>query len=149
MQPLHLDFKPSYQLTILLTSMGLAMAAILFAMPIVWHIKLCMLLVITAGVLYAVAQYALLLMPRSVIAIAITQQNKLHITYQHGQEIGDLSVCGETVVTPYLTVIRLQQNNASGLRRVFKINIVVMPYSAEAASFRKLRIWLRWGIKPV
>jgi toxin CptA len=149
MQPLHLNFKPSYQLTILLIGMGLIMSAILIAMPIVWHIKLSILVLIVASVTYATAKYALLLLPVSVIALDITQQNKINIKLKDGLEMNEVSVCAETVVTPYLTVLRLQQKNAPLLRRVFKISIVVLTDTTDAASFRKLRVWLRWGAKPV
>lgn len=149
MQPLHLNFKPSYQLTILLISMGLMMSAILIAMPIVWHIKLSLLLLMVASVTYATAKYALLLLPVSVIALDITQQNKINIKLKDGHEMNEVSVCAETVVTPYLTVLRLQQKNAPLLQRVFKISIVVMTDTTDTASFRKLRTWLRWGTKPV
>lgn len=149
MQPLHVDFKPSYQLTLLLTCMGLAMSTILIAMPIVWHIKLCVLLWMVASVMYVTAKYALLILPSSVVALHVTQQNKLHFWYKGDQESHEVAVCGETVVTPYLTVIRLQEKNAPLLRRVFKNSIVVMADTTDATSFRKLRTWLRWGINSL
>lgn len=149
MQPLHLNFKPSYRLAFMLVCMGLMMAAILIAMPIIWHIKLAMLLLIIASVIFAVVKYALLILPASIIAIDITQQNKIYITRGNGADDHEFVICGDTVVTPYLTVINLQQKNAPLLRRVFKISIVAMSDTTDAASFRKLRTWLRWGIKPV
>lgn len=154
MQPLLVDFKPSYQLTLLLIGMGLSMSAILIAMPIVWHIKLCVLLWMVASVIYATAKYALLMLPSSVVALHVAQQkvgrqNKIHIKRRGDHDSHEVAVCGETVVTPYLTVIRLQQKNAPLLRRVFKINIVLMADTTDATSFRKLRTWLRWGIRSL
>lgn len=149
MQPLRLNFKPSYRLTCMLVCMGLMMATILIAMPIIWHIKLAVLLLIIASVIFAVVKYALLILPASIVAIDVTSQNKIYITRRNGQDDHEFAICGDSVVTPYLTVINLQQKNAPLLRRVFKISIVVLPDTTDAASFRKLRTWLRWGIKPV
>lgn len=125
------------------------MAIILIAMPIIWHIKLAVLLLIIASVIFAVVKYALLILPASIVAIDVTSQNKIYITRRNGLDDHEFAICGDSVVTPYLTVINLQQKNAPLLRRVFKISIVLLPDTTDAASFRKLRTWLRWGIKPV
>lgn len=146
MQPLHLDFKPSYRLASMLASMGLLMAVILIAMPLLWPIKLALFILMLAAVIYATAKHALLLLPTSIVTLTVNHQNKLDLLLKSGLRLSDLCVCAETVVTPYLSVIRLQQKNAPWLRRVFKITMVVMADSADAASFRKLRTWLRWGV---
>lgn len=145
MQSLHIDFKPSYQLTALLAGMSVTMIAILIVMPIVWYIKLAIALVVIANASYAIAKYAVLALPSSCIALKLTQQNLLEIMRKDGHSCIDLHVCADSVVTPYLTVIRLQQKNAPLLRRAVKVSIIVLADSTHADSFRKLRTWLRWG----
>lgn len=149
MQPQHLNFKPSRILALLLAAMGLSVSAILIVMPLLWYVKSGIFLWVFISVIYGIAKYALLSLPFSVIAFDISQQNKLDISYRNGQLMRDVSVCNDSVVTEYLTVIRLEQKNAPLLRRVFKTNILLMPDSLDAASYRRLRTWLRWGIKPI
>jgi len=149
MQPLHLDFKSSYRLASMLAGMGLLMAVILIAMPLLWPIKLALFILALAAVIYATAKHALLLLPTSIVGLTVNHQNRLELMFKNGVRLSDLCVCAETVVTPYLSVIRLQQKNAPWLRRVFKISIVVLPDSTDADSFRKLRTWLRWGVNSL
>jgi len=145
MQPLHLDFKPSYRLASMLAGMGLMATVILIAMPILWPIKLSLSILVIAAVIYAIAKYALLILPASMVMLTVNPQNKLEAALKSGVRLTDVGVCAETVVSPYLTVIRLQQKNAPWRKRVFKISLVVMPDSVDSTSFRKLRTWLRWG----
>lgn len=145
MQPLHLDFKPSYRLASMLAGMGLMATVILIAMPILWPIKLSLSIFVIAAVIYAIAKYALLILPASMVMLTVNPQNKLEAALKSGVRLTDVGVCAETVVSPYLTVIRLQQKNAPWRKRVFKISVVVMPDSVDSTSFRKLRTWLRWG----
>jgi hypothetical protein len=145
MQPLHLDFKPSYRLASMLAGMGLMATVILIAMPILWPIKLSLSIFVIAAVIYAIAKYALLILPASMVMLTVNPQYKLEAALKSGVRLTDVGVCAETVVSPYLTVIRLQQKNAPWRKRVFKISVVVMPDSVDPASFRKLRTWLRWG----
>lgn len=149
MQPQHLDFKPSKLLTLLLAGVGLSASVILVAMPMLWYVKSGVLILIFISVIYALAKYALLILPGSVIAFDISAQNKLDITYKNGYLMRDASVCHDSVVTAYLTVIRLQQKNAPLIRRVFKTTILVLPDCTDATAYRRLRTWLRWGVKPI
>lgn len=125
------------------------MTAILIAMPLLWHIKLGILLILCVTVVTAVAKYALLLTPGAIVALSINQQNELHIMRKDGVLLEGLSVCGETVVTPYLCLIRLQNKNAPFIWRVFKVSIVLLSDTAAADSLRRLRVWLRWGVNPI
>ena len=125
------------------------MAVILIVMPLVWHIKLGILLMLCVSVVIAVAKYALLLTPGAIVALSINQQNELQIWRKDGICLEGLCVCSETLVTPYLCLIRLQHKNAPFIRRVFKISIVLFSDTADADNLRRLRTWLRWGIKPI
>jgi len=56
-----------------------------------------------------------------------------------------VSVTSDSVVTPYLTVVRFYQKNAAILSRVFSFKMIILPDSLDAESYRLLRVWLRWG----
>ncbi|OYY82251.1 MAG: hypothetical protein B7Y34_03000 [Methylophilales bacterium 16-45-9] len=86
------------------------------------------------------------MLPWSCVALSVSSNNALKITLRDGTQLSDLAVATDTVVTPYLTVLRYQQKNAPFLRRVFKSSLIVMPDTTDKESFRKLRVWLRWGV---
>lgn len=146
MKPLHIDFKPTKQLSALLVIMSAAMCAILIPLPFSWQIKLAVVVSVVISLSYAVAANCLLMLPWSCVALSVSSNNALKITLRDGTQLSDLAVATDTVVTPYLTVLRYQQKNAPFLRRVFKSSLIVMPDATDKESFRKLRVWLRWGV---
>jgi len=145
MQPLHINFKPTYTLTALLVMMSAAMCAILIPLSLSWQIKLAIVVAVIICLSYMLAEKCLLILPWSCVALSINIKNELMVTRRNGTQLSNLAVDVDTVVTPYLTVIRYQQKNAPLLQRVFKHNQIVMCDSTDEDSFRKLRVWLRWA----
>jgi toxin CptA len=145
MKPLHINFKPSYQLTALFVAMGVAMCAILIPLPFSWQIKLAVVIIVITCVSYATAAVSLLILPRSCVALQVNVKNELEIIRNDGSRLCNLLLSRDSVVSPYLTVMRYQQKNAPFWQRVFKASIIILPDSTDAESFRQLRIWLRWG----
>lgn len=146
MKPLHINFKPSYRLTALLLLMSVAMSAILIPLPLSWQIKLAIVTSVAISASYAVALNALLILPWSCVGLRVNVKNELEIIRRDGSKYSAVHICNDTVVTPYLTVIRYQQKNAPFFQRVFKSSMIVTNDSTDAGSFRQLRVWLRWGI---
>lgn len=146
MKPLHINFKPSKQLSGLLAMMSAVMCAILIPLPFSWQIKFAIVLSVAISLSYVLAAKCLLILPWSCVTLSVSSKNELKITLRDGTQLSDLTVAADTVVTPYLTVVRYEQKNAPFLRRVFKSNLIVMPDSTDKDSLRQLRIWLRWGV---
>jgi hypothetical protein len=65
-----------------------------------------------------------------------------------GTQLSGLIVCADSVVTPYLTVVRYRSNNASLLRHIFTAPLIILPDAIDVESYRQLRVWLRWGQVP-
>jgi toxin CptA len=146
MKPLHINFKPSQRLTSILVMMSMTMCAILISLPLPWQIKLFIVILVVIMTSYAVALSSLLILPWSCVALRVNIKNELEIICRDGSKYSDVLICNDTVVTPYLVVIRYQQKNVPFLQRVFKASMIVTKDSTDAESFRRLRVWLRWGI---
>lgn len=144
-KPLVINFKPSYALSALITLMSFFMGSILIPLHLYWQIKLALLLVIAFSAAYAVCCHGLLLMPWSYASLQVNVKNELKIIRRDGVELAAATVAADSVVTPYLTVIGFNQENASLFSRVFSSRLVVLPDALDAESYRQLRVWLRWG----
>ena len=123
------------------------MGCILIPLDLYWQIKLAIVAAIGFSAVYAVCCYGLLLLPWSCVGLAVNAKNELLITRRDGVQMVDVSVTADSVVTPYLTVVRFYQKNAAILSCVFSFKMVILPDSLDAESYRQLRVWLRWG-KP-
>ncbi len=143
-KPIQLDFKPSITLTLIICTMGLCAGAILILPALVWQIKLMLGTGILGAVIYAVCQYGLLLLPWSCVALSIGSNNQLQLLCRNGNR-WHANVRGDSVVTPYLTVMNYDVPNVPLLARLFTTHLVILPDMLDEESFRKLRVWLRWG----
>jgi len=121
------------------------MCCILIPLTLPWQIKLLLVAAIVSSATYAVFGYGLLLFPWSAVALTVNVKNELQITRRDGVQLSDLSVCADSVVTPYLTVIHVYAKNAPLWRRIFTRHLIVLPDAVDAESYRQLRVWLRWG----
>ena len=141
---MQLDFKPSITLTLITCAMGLGAGVILILPALIGQIKLMLGMVILSAVIYTVCQYGLLLLPWSYIALNVSSSNLLQLVRRDGKQI-DVHVCGDSVVTPFLTVVNCQVADAPLLTRLFAPHLVILPDALDAESYRQLRVWLRWG----
>jgi len=121
------------------------MGCILIPLHLSWLIKFSLIVVIMLYAIYVVCRYGLLLLPWSHLALSVNAKNALQITRRDGLQLSDLSICADSVVTPYLTVIRFQQKNATMISRIFCSQLIILPDAIDAESYRQLRVWLRWG----
>lgn len=121
------------------------MSGILILLDLYWQLKLAIVTVIAFSAGYAVYCYGLLLLPWSCIALAVNAKNQLLVTRRDGTQMVDVAVAADSVVTPYLTVVRFYRKNAAVLSRIFSLQMIILPDSLDAESYRQLRVWLRWG----
>ena len=88
---------------------------------------------------YNIFRDALLRLPGSVVALEVTSQGHLRCQCRSGEWL-DAAVCGNSFVTPWLTVLNLRLPGKRCARHA-----LVLPDSADGEMFRRLRVWLRWG----
>ena len=124
------------------------MSCILIPLPLSWQIKLLLVMTLMLSATYAVCGYALLLLPWSGVALTVDTKNELRVMCRDGTQRSGLIVCADSVVTPYLTVVRYRSKNAPLLRRILTARLIILPDATDVESYRQLRVWLRWGQAP-
>ena len=130
--------------------MGLAMGCILIPLALLWQIKLLLAVAVMLSAGYAVYGYGLLRLQWSAVALTVNARNELQITRRDGARLSELSVCADSIVTPYLTIVRYHPKHAPLWRRVlgrrvFASSLIILPDAVDAEGYRQLRVWLRWG----
>jgi hypothetical protein len=75
--------------------------------------------------------------------IKVNIKNQLQLIRQDGQEL-NVTALGNTLVTPYLTVLNCRYNQTNFLQRLFTLHIIIFSDAVEADPYRHLRVYLRW-----
>lgn len=143
LKPIRLALRPSRRLAALLgvASGGACLAVALLPLPS-WQ-RLALVLAIAAAAGYHVARDALLRMPGSVVALEVTSEGALRFQSRAGAWC-DAAVRGDSVVTPWLTVLNLAEPEKRRARRA-----ILLADSGDSGMLRRLRVWLRWGSQTV
>lgn len=144
MKPGTLLLQPSRILLVLLTCAALFFSAMLFLVPLPSALRLAILFLILAATIYFSLRDALLKLTWSFTSLNINAQNQLQLVRKNGKRL-EVSVQENTVVTPYLTVLNCQLNEAVFLQRLFTHHVLILPDTADAEAYRRLRVWLRWA----
>lgn len=129
----------------LLGLISVAVMVILILLPMLWQIKLLLVLLVLTTAIYALCEHGLRILPCSLVAVALNSRNELKLIRRDGRQILNLALSKDSVVTPYLTTVRCRPAGATGLAGMFSYYIVLLPDAIECNSFRQLRVWLRWG----
>lgn len=129
----------------LITTLSLAAYAILILMHWPWQIKLLVIIIILLSALNAIASRGLLWCPWSLTELSINSKNILQLTRKDGIQLTEVSVHADSVVTPYLIVVRYQPKDATFTMRLLPYYLIVLPDMVDAESYRQLSVWLRWG----
>ena len=138
-KPIAMVLQSSTTLAVLLLSVGLAACLILLCMPVALWIKTTAILLISLATIWHMAQYALLLLPGSIIKLELTTRAEFFVTQRDGQKI-KAEVLTTSFVAWYLVMLNLKFP-ASRLAR----HVVLIPDMLDSEAFRRLRVWLRWG----
>lgn len=144
MKPIQVDFKPSVTFTGVIISATLAACMTLILMPLVWQVKLPMVLVIMTISVYTILHHGLLCMPGSIISVQVNIKNELYVIRKDGRKF-KVIVAANTTVTPYLVVMNFNEVNAALYQRIFNQALIVLFDSTDSEAFRQLRVWLRWA----
>ncbi|OAJ70876.1 hypothetical protein A7976_05295 [Methylobacillus sp. MM3] len=139
LKPIRLALRPSRQLAGLLGVAGTAACAAILLLPALPWVKLMLAAVVAATTLYYLGHDALLRMPGSIVALEVTSNGALRCLSRNGLWL-DVSVRGDSFVTPWLTVLNLTEPGKRLAKRA-----ILLSDSGDADVFRSLRVWLRWG----
>ncbi len=148
MKPDILILQPSRILLALLVCAALFFGSMLFLVPLPSTLRLAILLMILGATIYFSLRDALLKLPWSFASLNINTQNQLQLVRKNGEQL-DVNVQENTVVTPYLTVLNCQPNEAAFLQRLFTHHVLILPDTANTEAYRQLRVWLRWAKQQV
>ncbi len=77
--------------------------------------------------------------------IKVNIKNQLQLIRQDGQEL-NVTALGNTLVTPYLTVLNCRYNQTNLLQRLFTLHIIIFSDGVDVEAYRRLRVFLRWAI---
>lgn len=148
MKPIRVDFKPSVIFNAVIISATLAACLTLMLMPLMWQLKLPLVLAVFSASVYTILHQGLLSMSRSIVSIQINIKNELYVERQDGRK-EKLNVAGNTTVMPYLIVMNLHKPDTDWYRLIFSPfnthSVIVLPDSTDTEAFRQLRVWLRWA----
>lgn len=132
------NLQPSkYLAAALLLSHGAALVVLgVLAMPL-W-LKALLILLVLASLFYHMRQEAWLSAGSSNRQLVL-EGDQLLLIGCNGDQM-HVRILADSLVTPFLTVLVVLPHGAN-----FTRSIVIMPDSLDAESFRRLRVWLRWG----
>ncbi len=142
MKPLHIIFKSSKILSLLLGLVAVTVNVILILLPMLWQIKLLLTTAVISASVYAICLHGLRILPWSLVALNINSGNELRLIRRDGWQLPKLQLSGDSVALPYLTVMRCKPAEAAGLLSYY---LLLLPDAVEPDRFRQLRVWLRWG----
>ena len=112
---------------------------IVFMLPMVVLTKVALAALLSCALFYSVSRDAWLLLPLSPVAIRI-EGDQITLITRGGSELqGEIS--GNSVVTPFLTILHVLPQALRGVRYV-----VIFPDSMDKERFRELRVRLKWGV---
>lgn len=139
MKPIAMVLQPSTTLAVLLLSVGLAACLILLCMPVALWLKTTAILLVSLATIWHMAQYALLLLPKSIIKLELTTGAEFFVTQRDGQRIK-----AEVLTTSFVAWYLVMLNLKFPARRLAR-HVVLIPDMLDGEAFRRLRVWLRWG----
>lgn len=139
-KPLRVVLQPSRQLLLALLGASLMACVILLCMPLAWWMQASGVAVIAAGAAYSIARDAYVALPWSWRAIDIDVNGGVAMSRKDGSQVS-VNILPASFVASYLTVLHLKQKTSSWPRYC-----VILGDSTDAEQWRKLRVWLRWGM---
>ena len=75
--------------------------------------------------------------------IKVNVKSQMQLIRQDGKQL-EVTVLGNTVVTPYLTVLNCRHNQLTFAQRLFAQHIIIFPDAVDTEAYRRLRVYLRW-----
>lgn len=138
---IRVDLKPSRRLGAALVAAHGAAALTLLPLALPAWAKVLIALCIAASLCHALWRHAWLRSAASVTAIEVREGAGAGVEMRGG-ECHEARVLGTTYVSAALCVVNLR---IAG--RLLARHAVVVSDNVDAESFRRLRVWLRWGCR--
>jgi toxin CptA len=135
------DFRPSRQLAVLLTAMHIlaGMGVLLLSLPLAWRGLLLIALAASLAFFWSRWRGDQL----HFAALAWAQGGGIRVLARADDEWCDAVLARGGYVSSWLTVIPLRIEGESRPR-----HLAVLPDMLDADAYRRLRVFLRWGVRP-
>lgn len=140
--PRHFALHPSRLLFLCIVFPHLLVIGLFALLPFPAILYLALLCVLLFSCVYYVLRDATLRLGGACVALRLEEKHIVLVNRENREMTGKL--LGSSVVTPYLTVLNIALD---GMRRTR--NVVIMPDSMDATSFRQLRVLLKWWVSAV
>ncbi len=140
--PRHFALRPSRLLFLCIVFPHLLVMVVFAWLPFPSIPYLALLGVLLVSCVYYVLRDASLRLDGACVALRLEEKHIVLIDRENREVTGRL--LGSSVVTPYLTVLNIALNGGHRTR-----NVVILPDSMDATSFRQLRVLLKWWISAV
>lgn len=118
---------------------------LVYLVPLSFVMQCLSLLLIWLAATYVMAAVGLHLLPWSPVALHVNAKNQLYIIRKDGHSLSDCSLSGDSIVTPWLTIVQFKPKDATYLQRLLTHSVLILPDSTDAQSFRIFRVWMLWG----
>ena len=139
---LSIELQPSLHLAWLLAAVHCAALLVLGLMPLTWWVIIPGLAAVTASAVLSIGRHALLRGPRAVKTLRFSDRESLELRTGDGQW-HDALLQGSSTVGPGLAVLNIRLSGGSTK------HVVITGNGIDGNDFRRLRVWLRWGPRPV
>ncbi|MCB5189358.1 hypothetical protein LG198_01265 [Methylobacillus arboreus] len=133
-----LILEPSRWLACLFVLMGMVAGFAIMLLPWPWWLKAMLLPCIIAVTAWHIWRDARRRHPASPVMIELNHEGKLWLTMRNDTR-HTAEVRSSSLVTPSLTVLNLKLDHG-------KATCLIVPDSVDPDEFRRLRVWLRWGV---
>jgi len=138
----HFNLHPSRQLFICIVFFHALLIGVLLFIPFSYSVLASLCVVLLCSMTYYVLRDAGLKLENACVALRVEDDGVVLINSKGLESLGQL--LSSSVVTPHLLVLNVK---LLGERR--RRNVIVMPDSMDAQSFRHLRVVLKWQVASV
>jgi len=135
----RIELGPSRLLAFALAAGHVAAGAAMLPLQMPWHLRLGLWVLIAASAVRAMTGQGLRRSPAAVVLVEFGAQGGCILKQRNGH-VTSCRVLGSTFVATGLVVLNLRAEGERGARHV-----VVVRDAVDDTSFRRLRVWLRWG----
>ena len=144
-KPIHLKLRPSILLASLLTLAGLIACIALTLLPLPVTLLLVLMALVVLMVTVAIRRHALLAHSASIVMLRLHGDGSLEISLNNGNRHA-VRVLPDSFAGYQFAVLNLQLEQTTSLWSVRR-HLVLLFDHCDPEEFRRLRIWLRWGLE--
>lgn len=138
-----MELGPSRRLALVLLVAHLAVLFVLATLPVTPWLQTGGSVLLVLSAVHAIAQHALRRGRSSVIALQFADREQLRVLTRDGIWHAG-RILGSSTVGAALIVLNIRLDD-----RRRRLHVVIPGDSLDAQDFRRLRVWLRWGPRPL